>query len=183
MRYIAVAVLLSACSHHVALAPKTAPCVSECGMLLEHTGNGSIDCATIDEQERQVLEALDTQFCRNDARFCEPYACSQLFGWQVETDNADVTIQEIEYSTDAGMSVLIPTACTGYTQCGNKTLYLAQSDNWRDSSYAHEIVHIIQNCKGLGPETSADREHGAGHEGWTESGIYWFISQFRKGGL
>lgn len=180
-----IGLLLMCCSHNPP-APreviKNYPCVSSCGMLLEQPGNGAIDCATIDEQELVVLTEADKVFCKTDFRFCMPYSCSQLFGWQVEADTAEIMIAAIDIGLpDGGVHTDVRTPVIGLSKCRSKVVWIGKADYWTQGSYPHEILHIIQDCEGQGPETAEDRHHGTGHEGWTEGGIFSFIEQFRSG--
>lgn len=181
-----IAVLIAACAgakHNV--VPKEPPCVSQCGMLLETRGNGSIDCQSIDDAEELLLSAIDKHFCSTYHTHCKEYACGQIFGWQVEADTASIMVTDVmatTYGNDGGvlqMPLRIPVS--GLAKCSTKQVWLGSSDNWRKGSYPHELLHIIQDCEGPGIETEEDSDNTAGHEGWTEGGFYKFLEMVRAG--
>lgn len=171
----ALVCLIMACSIHSKIL-KAPPCVSNCGMLLESRGNGAISCETINEQEAVTLAALDKYLCDSDSKFCKEFACGQLFGWQVTADDAAVLVTDVfikHAAPDGGVGYTesrIPVS--GLSKCKDKTVWLGNDTDWRASSYAHEVVHMIQECQGRGVDSKEDESYGSGHEGWEEQGIY-----------
>jgi hypothetical protein len=175
MKYL-LAVLIAYCAGKAPKQLKEAPCYTECGMLNEYKGNRAISCNTLDEAESRVLEELNKVYCSVDSRFCKPYSCNQLFGWQIMPDEAEIMVTDVWLNDEA---VRIPVS--GLANCREKTVWLGAADRWELSSYAHEVVHIVQDCKGNGEETNEDKDSGSGHEGWTEGGLFIFIEQFKTG--
>lgn len=67
----------------------------------------------------------------------------------------------------------------GLTVCPTGNAYINESERLEDTSLAHEMVHMMQDCqaRGAGPISSGNEED---HLNWKEDGIYSAIEEVRK---
>lgn len=173
-----LAVLFCACAP---VKPRTeAPCVSSCGMLIEDKGNGSLSCDAVNDAEQVVLAAANETLCPLDYRFCLPYSCGQIFGWQARLKQEPVWVTLVEFKVVNGAEEEIAIPVSGVSNCRPKIMELGSDISWRRSSYAHELFHIIQNCDGGGEESEFDATYGSGHEGWEAMGVFDLIEDIKQ---
>lgn len=143
------------------------PCVSYCGMLMEDKGNGSMSCNVLDDAEKKMLDAIDKEFCKMDARACKENACKAIFGWQLHAN------EDVVFGVNGRLAV-------GLSNCREKEMWLGANQDWRHGSYPHEIFHVIQSCSSGWDDEGEDEESGPGHRGWNSHGIYDLINDFRE---
>lgn len=163
-----MAFVASSCAG-VASEHKAPPCVSHCGMLLENVGNGAVSCETIDQAEQVTINAMN-ELCGDDPRLCKKNACESLFGWQIEAS-------EYTVGSSNGSEFYV-----GYSQCASKQMWIAANDTWRHGSLPHEMVHAMQHCHPPSHWKATEEDnHGKGHEGWTDHGVYGRLQEIKRG--
>lgn len=117
---------------------------------------GMFTLEVLQEAEDATLPAL--QAYATDPRFASQLdMCASLKGWQVA--------HEWEQNfVSYGRKV------SGVTMCNLKTAIVGTPPNgdWRSSALAHELVHILQNCKARLPNEDDNDED---HANWDKDGI------------
>lgn len=147
-------------------------------MLLDGAETRSLNCETLQEMEDTVLKAANEQLCKGDYHMCQPYSCGQVFGWQA------IALPEVVWNTKVLLNKApLEIPVVGLSDCNTKVVQIARSYDWRSSSYPHEMLHIMQDCKGTGEESERDSKSGVGHEGWEEQGLFDFVESFTEGEL
>ena len=131
-----------------------------------------MSCDVIDEAEKNLIDAIDEEFCHKDSRMCKKNACASLFGWQLMLDESVITYQSFN---DLGVRPVV-----GISNCSTKQMWLGANQNWRHGAFPHEFFHAIQDCDS-GWKDDGSKKHGPGHDGWEVHGVYRFIDDYKEG--